>query len=94
MADRRFPMADDRVIGDGGNLTIYERPDKSRYALDKRGAGHECGPEVLIFGRARFDARARSSGTWAGSRSELQVIPADESTSAVHQVRRRGWSKA
>ena len=34
-------MADDRVIGDGGNLTIYERPDSSRYALDKRGNGHE-----------------------------------------------------
>jgi glutamine synthetase type III len=31
-------MADDEVIGDGGNVTVYQRPDRSQYALDKRGA--------------------------------------------------------
>ena len=74
MTLRKFPMKADRMIGDAGNLTIYERPDLSRYALDKKGHGHECDPETPIFGRARFDARELASGTWKGSRSERQVI--------------------
>lgn len=93
MATERFPMQDDRVVGDGGNLTIYERPDRSRYALDKRGCGHECEPDVLIFGRARFDAREQSSGTWEGSRSVVQVVTQRDLT-GTHQIRRRGWSRA
>jgi len=93
MAAQRFPMQDDLVVGDGGNITIYERPDASRYALDKRGCGHECEADVLIFGRARFDARELSSGTWEGSRSVAQVV-APRDLAGAHQVRRRGWSRA
>jgi hypothetical protein len=62
-------MADDSLVGDGGNLTIYERPDGSRYALDKRGNGQEWPPDGPVFGRARFDSRPLASGRWEGSRS-------------------------
>jgi len=64
-----FAMRDDRVIGDGGNVTVYERPDGSRYALDKKGNGSEHELDAKIFGRARFDARELASGRWEGSRS-------------------------
>lgn len=62
-------MTGDRVLGDGGNVTVYERPDGSRYALDKRGHGQEWAMADSIFGRARFDARPLASGRWQGSRS-------------------------
>ena len=89
----KYPMADDRVIGDGGNLTIYERPDSSRYALDKRGNGHEYEDGAPIFGRARFDAREHASGTWEGSRSlPQQAVDRDPEVGAGRRVRRRGWS--
>jgi hypothetical protein len=42
-----YLMADDRIVGDGGGVTIYMRPDGSRYALDRGGRGHE-----LCFGEA------------------------------------------
>ena len=64
-----FSMRDDRVIGDGGNVTVYERPDRSRYALDKKGNGSERTLEAPIFGLARFDARDLASGRWDSSRS-------------------------
>ncbi|HET6690643.1 MAG TPA: hypothetical protein VFG74_07235 [Miltoncostaeaceae bacterium] len=64
-----YPMDDDRVVGDGGGVTIYQRPDGSRYALDPQGRGHElCFGEGAI-GPARFDARERADGVWPGSRS-------------------------
>ncbi len=89
----KYPMQDDRVLGDGGNLTVYERPDSSRYALDKRGGGQEYDTDQPIFGRARFDARDRASGTWAGSRSiPRATAPPDAAISAMRSVRRRGWS--
>ena len=63
-----YPMADDRIVGDGGGVTIYERPDRSRYALDRRGRGHElCFGEGAI-GPARFDARGLADGRWPASR--------------------------
>jgi hypothetical protein len=94
-APEKFPMEHDRVIGDGGNLTIYERPDKSRYALDKRGRGHEYGADSPVFGRARFDARPRSSGVWADSRSAQQAVIADDLPLGSHAgARRRGWSRS
>ena len=34
------------MIGDGGNVTVYERPDRSQYALDKRGGGTELEPRT------------------------------------------------
>jgi hypothetical protein len=64
-----FPMEDDRIVGDGGNQTIYERPDKSRYVLDHKGRGEECTDELPVFGRARFDSRELSTGRWDDSRS-------------------------
>lgn len=90
---QKFPMADDRVVGDGGNLTIYERPDRSRYALDKRGNGREYDPDAPVFGRARFDVRDLASGSWEGSRSRSQT-PAQPDSAAgnAHRLRRRGWS--
>jgi hypothetical protein len=88
-------MEHDRVLGDGGNLTIYERPDKSRYALDKRGRGQEYELDSPVFGRARFDARPQSSGAWAGSRSVRQVaVPAEVPLGSHARVRRRGWSRS
>ena len=89
----KFPMEGDRMVGDGGNLTIYERPDSSRYALDKRGKGQEYEADAPIFGRARFDARDLASGTWEGSRSSPQEpVQPDEALGTAHRVRRRGWS--
>ena len=73
MTARTYPMADDAVIGDGGNLTIYERPDGSRYALDKRGCGQEWSADEPVFGRARFDSRDLSSGRWPASASKHQI---------------------
>ncbi|MDQ3572356.1 MAG: hypothetical protein M3383_05785 [Actinomycetota bacterium] len=88
MTPRKFPMKADRMIGDAGNLTVYERPDQSRYALDKKGHGQECDPETPIFGRARFDARELASGIWKGSRSERQVIVVpDAAISSQRRVR-------
>jgi hypothetical protein len=66
-------MCDDQIIGDGGNVTVYERPDQTRYALDKRGNGVEWPTADPVFGRARFDSRSHASGVWEGSRSAEQV---------------------
>jgi hypothetical protein len=90
----RFPMKHDRVVGDGGNLTVYERPDRSRYALDKRGFGQEYETDSPIFGRARFDSRAMSSGSWEGSRSEHQHRTPAENAIGAGPRRRRGWSRS
>ncbi len=82
-------MAEDTVVGDGGNVTVYERPDRSQYALDKRGGGSEWAAGSPIFGRARFDARERSTGRWQGSRSTPEVPP-DTSANSNPRARRRG----
>jgi hypothetical protein len=90
-----YPMEGDRVLGDGGNLTIYERPDSSRYALDKRGHGREYELDGPVFGRARFDSRLQSSGAWEGSRSKPQEpASADTPLGSQPRMRRRGWSRA
>lgn len=71
-------MNGDRIVGDGCNVTVYERPDKSRYALDRRGGGSEWGPDEPVFGRARFDSRELATGRWDGSRSlQSEPQPAD-----------------
>jgi hypothetical protein len=73
-------MDADRVIGDGGNLTVYERTDGSRYALDKKGHGEEWGRAAQLFGRARFDSRMLATGRWKNSHSRLQRSEASDQT--------------
>jgi hypothetical protein len=68
---QQFPMAADRIVGDGGGVTIYQRPDGSRYALDPRGRGHELCFGEGAMGPARFDARGIADGRWPGSRSSV-----------------------
>ena len=70
---REYPMDEDIVIGDGGNVSVYERPDGSRYALDRLGRGHELCFGEGVLGPARFDSRALSDGRWPGSRSLAAV---------------------
>lgn len=82
-------MAEDEVIGDGGNVTVYRRPDNSQYALDKRGMGRELDPGAPVFGRARFDARELSTGRWEGSRSTHEERE-DPNDSSLHRARLRG----
>jgi hypothetical protein len=66
-------MDEDRPIGDGGGLAVYERPDGSRYALDQQGRGHELCWGEGVLGPARFDSRALADGRWPGSRSRIGV---------------------
>jgi hypothetical protein len=67
-------MNEDLLIGDGGDLAVYQRPDGSRYALDQEGRGHElCWGEGAL-GPARFDSRALADGHWPGSRSRIAVL--------------------
>ena len=66
-----YAMDDDRIVGSGGGVTIYERPDWSRYALDRRGRGYElCFGEGAI-GPARFAARHLADARWPGARSRF-----------------------
>lgn len=69
-----YATDDDRIVGDGGGVTIYERPDRSRYALDRRGRGHEVWFGEGAIGPARFDARDLADGRWAGSRSRVAAV--------------------
>ena len=59
---------DDRIVGDGGNVTVYERPDGSWYCLDRDGRGAELPNGTAILGPAEFDSRDRASYDWAGAR--------------------------
>jgi hypothetical protein len=65
----KYPMSGDKILGDGGNTTVYERPDGSQYALDPYGRGCELPQGTAIIGKAKFDSRPRSDGHWTGSRS-------------------------
>lgn len=69
-----YPMHADLLIGDGGNVAVHERPDGSRYALDREGRGHELCWGEGVLGPARFDSRARSDGRRPGSRSRIAVL--------------------
>jgi hypothetical protein len=73
MTVHAYTMEDDRIVGDGGGVTIYERPDRSRYALDRRGRGYELCFGEGAMGPARFDARDLADGRWPGSRSRGAV---------------------
>ena len=89
------PMADDEIVGDGGNVTVYRRPDGSCYALDKTGRGIEWSADAAIFGRARFDSRDLATGIWDGSRSlEPDSGQPEPKISTVRSARRRGGFSA
>jgi hypothetical protein len=64
-----YPMDGDLVIGDGGGITVYARPDGGRYALDRLGGGYEVCFGEGVCGPARFDSRHLADGRWPGSRS-------------------------
>ena len=64
-----YAMHEDAVVGDGGGVTHYIRPDGSRYALDPDGRGYELPWGEGVLGPARFDSRALADGRWPGSRS-------------------------
>lgn len=66
----KYAMSSDRIVGDGGSCTVYERPDGSWYALDRYGRGGELPQRTRILGPAKFDTRAKASGYWSGSRSQ------------------------
>ena len=65
-------MSQDRILGDGGNCTVYQRPDGSQYALDRSGRGGELPHGTRILGRPQFDSRGAAiqrRSSWQGSRS-------------------------
>ena len=66
-----FDMSLDTIVGDAGGATVFERPDGSRYALDRRGRGHEVCFGEGVQGPARFDPRRLADGSWPGSRSHV-----------------------
>lgn len=69
-----YPMNEDVLVGDGGGVAVHQRPDGSRYALDRYGRGDElCWGERAI-GPARFDSRALADGRWPGSRSRIALL--------------------
>jgi len=71
----RYPMSRDQVLGDGGNCTVYKRPDGSVYVLDRYGRGGEARGGTRIHGPAKFDSRPeaiRRRSQWTGSRSEAR----------------------
>lgn len=83
---KKFDMKADRIVGDGCNVTVYERLDSSRYALDRRGSGSEWNADQPVFGRARFDSRPLATGRWEGSRS----LEASGAEAEPARARRRG----
>ena len=66
-------MDDDKIVGDGGGVTVYARPDGSRYALDRLGGGYEVCFGEGVCGPAHFDSRDLADGRWPGSRSYATV---------------------
>jgi hypothetical protein len=54
----RSPSPNDIIVGDGGNATVYRRPDGSEYALDREGRGGEGSTKV--YGPAKFDSRSQA----------------------------------
>lgn len=65
----KYPISRDRIVGDGGNCTVYERPDGSWYVLDRAGRGGEAPQRTRITGPAKFDSRPSAKLNWAGCRS-------------------------
>jgi hypothetical protein len=63
--DMRPPSANDIIVGDGGNTTVYRRPDGSEYALDREGRGGEG--RTRVYGPAEFDSRSQAEGGAGGN---------------------------
>lgn len=61
----RSPSPNDIIVGDGGNTTVYRRPDGTEYALDREGRGGEG--STRIYGPAKFDSRSQAEGGAGGS---------------------------
>lgn len=61
----RSPSPNDIIVGDGGNTTVYRRPDGSEYALDREGRGGEG--NTRVYGPAEFDSRAQAEGVAGGN---------------------------
>jgi len=57
---QRRPSAQDRIVGDGGNVTVYQRSDGSQYALDRHGRYAALRSGTRIYGPAKFDSRGRA----------------------------------
>ncbi len=70
---RPYPMHDDLICGDGGGVTVYERPDGSRYAPDRLGRGYGLPFGEGVCGPARYDSRTLADGLWPLSRSSARV---------------------
>ena len=68
-----YPMFDDEILGDGGGVTVYRRPDGSLYALDRDGRGYEACFGECVWAPAQFDSRALADGRWPGSRSRVEA---------------------
>ena len=81
-----YPMDGDRLVGDGGGVTIYQRPDGSRYALDRDGRDTSCASargrsarrastrETVPTGCGRAPGRGPRS-PWVASRGEPLLEP-------------------
>jgi hypothetical protein len=61
----RSPSPNDIIVGDGGNTTVYRRPDGTEYALDREGRGGEG--STRIYGPAKFDSRSQAEGGAGGN---------------------------
>lgn len=61
----RSPSPNDIIVGDGGNTTVYRRPDGMEYALDREGRGGEG--STRIYGPAKFDSRSQAEGGAGGN---------------------------
>jgi Skp family chaperone for outer membrane proteins len=69
----RPPGRNDQIVGDGGNATVYRRPDGSEYALDREGRGGQG--KTKVYGPAKFDSRSKfSGGDAAGAGGALGIL--------------------
>ena len=58
---KRDPVSwSDRIVGDGGNCTVYQRTDGRYYVLDRYGRKAEG--KTRVHGPAKFDSRSKVRG--------------------------------
>jgi hypothetical protein len=61
----RSPSPNDIILGDGGNTTVYRRPDGSEYALDREDRGGEG--STRVYGPAKFDSHSQAGSGEGGN---------------------------